>query len=95
MKQENWKEEFEQQFGGMPLWRPKGEKLEVYGRLVNFIESLLVEERNKVLDLAKEEKEKWVKIFDYHSDMSNERHSAMRNIARVEIQYWENYLIKK
>ena len=23
--------------------------------------------------------------------MSNERHSAMRNVARTEINYWKNY----
>ena len=36
-------------------------------------------------------KEKWVKVLDYHNDMSNERHSAMRNVARTEINYWKNY----
>ena len=36
-------------------------------------------------EIKKEEKEKWVKVFDYHNDMSNERHSAMRNVARTEI----------
>lgn len=32
------------------------------------------------------EVEKWIKIFDYHSDMSNKRHSTMRNVARTEIE---------
>lgn len=43
--------------------------------------------------IAKEEKEKWIKVFDYHNDMSNERHSSMRNVARVEIDYWTNFLL--
>lgn len=30
--------------------------------------------------------ERWTKVFDYHNDMSNERHSTMRNVARTEIQ---------
>jgi len=54
-------------------------------RLINFILDTVMEE------IKKEEKEKWVKVFDYHNDMSNERHSAMRNVARTEINYWKNY----
>ena len=30
--------------------------------------------------------ERWKKVFDYHNDMSNERHSTMRNVARTEIK---------
>ena len=47
---------------------------------------------NFILDkVATGEKEKWVKIFDYHNDVSNDRHTAMRNTARVEIEYWDKY----
>lgn len=58
MNNKQWKDEFEQQFGDMPLWRLKGEKLEVYGRLVNFIESLLAEQKKELLDLVEKEVEK-------------------------------------
>ena len=36
------------------------------------------------------EKDKWIKIFDYHSDVSNERHTIMRMVARVEIDYFDS-----
>lgn len=30
--------------------------------------------------------ERWVKVFNYHNDVSNERHSTMRNVAMTEIE---------
>ncbi len=38
--------------------------------------------------------DKWTKIFDYHSDVSNERHTIMRMTARVEIDYFKSKLSK-
>ena len=35
------------------------------------------------------EVERWIKVFDYHCDMSDERHLTMRNVARTEIENLE------
>ena len=57
-----------------------------------------IEEKFKELEasirkeVAQQEKEKWIKIFDYHSDLSNEKNTYARNSARVEIEYWDKII---
>lgn len=43
-------------------------------------------------EVAQEEKERWVKIFDYHNDLASGRHTFYREAARVEIEYWDKII---
>lgn len=43
-------------------------------------------------EVAQEEKERWVKIFDYHNDLASGRHTFYREAARVEIEYWDKFI---
>lgn len=44
--------------------------------------------QDKEKEMIDEQIEIWKLIFDYHSDMTNEIHHIMRNIAHTELDYW-------
>lgn len=82
-KVEEWEKEFELMVANGTFWGS-----------VDSFKSFMELEIRKAEERAKkafidENIARWVKVFDYHSDMSNERHSAMRNVARTEISILE------
>lgn len=58
---------------------------EMRGELKSFL-------KQSFIRFLESECEKWIKVFDYHNDMSNERHSTIRNVARTEIEYFKKLM---
>ena len=74
MTYEQIEKEFDEQFPAMDNYLDGGVKKDIKSFL-----------KQSFIKCLQGEVEKWIKIFDYHSDMSNDRHSTMRNVARTEI----------
>ena len=49
---------------------------------------------NIYIKIAEEQRKRWLDIFKYHADSSNELHLFMRNTAHTEIDYWQEELNK-
>ena len=67
--------EFDEQFPSMDNYLDGGVKKDIKSFL-----------KQSFIKYLQSDIERWTKVFDYHNDMSNERHSTMRNVARTEIE---------